>query len=237
MLKWVGYVAAMALLMTTIAGCGTKASMVSSHSHAKECPTRMVPVNENGTVQCLATHPVSPLSLQLKISDTAGGIRIQWATTHQENGSHAQMQSVANGGMIEGLAIGTRINIMRVQTQNGIIGWIANRHPITITYGAFALWGNVSAVPSSPDEAILSIQYNKSLPNQIPSQNFSTYHVTAFHSGLPPGHVIKATVSHGQLQLLVQFVSRVGPPLILRTTHSVAHTTGGAPVSSYVVAY
>ena len=242
---WCGSV--VALLLAVVTGCGVVTSQPSPH--AKSCPSGTVSTNENGTIHCFVTRTTSPLSLRVTTSDAPGGIRIQWTAVQgrspstalvyfQTNGSHTQMQSVANGGVIAGLAIGAHVHLVRIQTSSGTIGWVAPPNSSTLSYGAFALWGNVSPVANAPTEAILTVQYNKTLPNQVPSQTWNTYHVTAFGANIPPGQVIRATVTKGQLQLVVKFVSNSwGAPLILRTTSSTAHTVGGAPVSSYVVAY
>lgn len=235
------------LLLAMVTGCGTVASKPASH--AKSCPSGTVSTNENGSVHCLMTRTHSPLSLRVTTSDVPGGIQVRWMAVQgrspstalvyfQANGSRAQMQLIPNGGVIAGLAIGTHVKLVRIQTSSGTIGWVAPANTHTVSYGAFALWANVNTVTSAPDEVLLTVQYNKALPNQVPSQTWNAYHVTAFDANNAPGQVIRATVTKGQLQLVVKFpFNPQGSPLTLRTTGSVAHTTGGAPVSSYVVAY
>ena len=187
----------------------------------------------------------APNDLTVSAQDAPTGIQVSWVSSTSGDATPSQGCTVdlapqngsvikaplQNGGIVSGLTVGQTYGVQDVSCSDGAFGYGQG----SIEYGMVAtqlISLGISSSAINPNRDWLFVEYDKSLTNQMPSQNFADYVVTDTTTGvrLPVNSV---SLSGGELRIGVTIPAGVQvqstDTIRLTTTAPVVTTQHGAP--------
>ncbi len=205
------------------------------------------PPSSSANVPSSSTYSPSsaPNDLTVSAQDAPTGIQVSWVSSTSGDATPSQGCTVdlapqngsvikaplQNGGIVSGLTVGQTYGVQDVSCSDGAFGYGQG----SIEYGMVAtqlISLGISSSAINPNRDWLFVEYDKSLTNQMPSQNFADYVVTDTTTGvgLP---VNSASLSGGELRIGVTIPAGVQvqstDTIRLTTTAPVVTTQHGAP--------